>query len=150
MGYYERFRETRLRIEQPADGKRLVYHAGALPDLHVLAPGLLLDLIAEIPVWEEKNRLAGRDRIHDFYGVAGGAEDIRLGFHIDRGVDVAYDDVAGIAALEFADGLDRAAFNQTAAGIFIGHDHDARRIEDLRCFRHKPDATKGDDIAFGL
>ena len=47
-------------------------------------------------------------------------------------------------------GLDRAAFNQTAAGVLIGHDDDARRIQDLRCLRHEPDAAERDDIAFGL
>ena len=71
-------------------------------------------------------------------------------FTATSGVDVADDDVAGIAPLEFADRLDRAAFNQTAAGVFIRHDHDSRRIQDLRCFRHKPDTAKGDDIAFSL
>ncbi len=37
--------------------KRRVHDAGALPDLHVLAAGLLLHVIAQIDIGQEQDRL---------------------------------------------------------------------------------------------
>ena len=74
----------------------------------------------------------------------------RLGFHFDRSIDVADDDVIRIASLEFADGLDRATFDQTAAGVFVGHDDHAGGVQNLGRFRHEPDAAERDDVAIGL
>ncbi len=75
-----------------------MHDAGALPDFHVLAAGLRLDVIAEVDVGQEQNRLFGGNRVHHGHGVARGAKDVAFGLHLYRGVDVADDDVIGVAA----------------------------------------------------
>ena len=42
-----------------------MHDAGALPDLHILAACLRLDVIAQIDVRQEQNRLGGGDRLHN-------------------------------------------------------------------------------------
>ena len=49
----DRIREGGLGVQQTAHGKRLVHDTSALPDFHVRAAGLPLDVIAEIAVGQE-------------------------------------------------------------------------------------------------
>ena len=76
-----------------AGGKCGMDDAGALPDLHVLAAGLLPDVVAQVDVGQEQNGLLGRNRIDDFHRVAGGAQNIAFRFHLDRSIDIADDHV---------------------------------------------------------
>ena len=48
--------------------------AGALPDPHVFAAGLLFHVIAQIHIRQEQDRLLARNRVDDVHGVARGAE----------------------------------------------------------------------------
>ncbi len=63
------------------------------------AAGLLLDVVAQVDVRQEENRLFGRNRIHHVDRVARRADDVALGLHLERGVDVAHHDVIGVGRL---------------------------------------------------
>ena len=52
---------SRLRLGQPARGEGGMHDAGALPDLHVLAAGLLLDVVAQVAVGQEQHGLLRRE-----------------------------------------------------------------------------------------
>jgi hypothetical protein len=147
---YDGIRKFGLGLDQSPYRKGLMHDAGALPDLHVLAARLLFDVVAQVAVGEEKNRLFGRNRIDDLNGVARGAEDVRLGLHFDGSIDVTDDDVVGILALEFAYRLDRATHDKTAAGVLVRHDYNPRRIQHFGRLRHEPNTAERNDIAFGF
>src|SRR2546425_13063020 len=124
-----------------------MHHAGALPDLHVLAAGLLLDVIPQVLIGQEQNRLVFWDGIDHLDRVARGAENITLGLHLDRRVDVADNHMVRMHPAVGAYGLHRTAFHQAATRLAVRHDYNAVRIEDLGRFGHEPYAAESDDVA---
>ena len=140
-------RMLRLRLRQPPRREGGMHDAGALPDLHVLAPGLLLHVVAQIAVRQEEHGLFRRNRIDDLHGIARGAKNVALRLHLDRRIDVADDHVLGMLAAELAHRFDRAALHQAATGLAIGHHDGAGRVQHLGGFRHEPDAAEGDHVA---
>src|ERR1700730_683460 len=51
------------RIHQAPYREGGMHHTSALPDLHVFAAGLLLDVISKVPVGKKENGFFERDRI---------------------------------------------------------------------------------------
>ena len=131
----------------PPRRKSSVHDASALPDLHVLAPGLLLHVIAQIQIRQEHHRPLRRNRIHDLHRIARSAQNVALGFHFDRRIDVGNHRVIRIRALPGPQILHRTAIHQAAPGVLIRHHHDALRIQHLGRLRHEPDAAKRDHVA---
>ena len=147
MGHHFGARMLRLRLRQAARREGGMYDAGALPDLHVLAPGLLLHVIAQIAVRQEQHRLIRGNGVDDPHGIARRAENVALRLHLDGGIDVADDGVLRMEPAELADGLHRATIDEAATGLAIGHYDDSSRVQHLGGFGHEPDAAEGDDIA---
>ena len=110
--------------------------AGALPDLHVLAAGLLLHIVAQIDVGQKQNRLLGRNRIHHRHRVARRTKNVAFRLYFDRCVDVADDDVIGMLAFECTNLFDRTTIDQAAARFAIGNHDDAR--SDSAPWRSRP------------
>src|SRR5689334_10458531 len=81
------------RISQPPRGESGMHHTGTLPDLHIFAAGLALYIVAEILIGQKENCLLLRNRIDHLNGIARRAQNIALGLHFDRCVDVADDRV---------------------------------------------------------
>src|SRR2546425_1025879 len=57
------------RVYQPAHWKRSMHDACSLPDPHVFPAGLLLHIVAEVSIGEEKNSFIWRNRVDDLHGV---------------------------------------------------------------------------------
>jgi hypothetical protein len=64
--------------------KRGVDDAGALPDLHVLAAGLALDVVAQVDVRQEQDGFSAGIEFTTCHGVARGADDVAFGLHLRR------------------------------------------------------------------
>ena len=116
MRHHKRLGMVGTRLDQPPRGKRGMHHAGALPDSHVLAAGLLLDVVAQVDIGQEEDGFFRGDGVDDLHGVAGGAEDVAFGFDLDRRVDVADYYVVGVVLTEGPDLIGGAAIDQAASG----------------------------------
>ncbi len=81
MGGNRRAGILRAGLSQPACREGGMDDAGALPDPHVFAAGLLFHVIAQIHIRQEQDRLLARNRVDDVHGVARGAHNVALGFH---------------------------------------------------------------------
>src|SRR5581483_9956234 len=99
-----------------AAGKSGMHDAGPLPDLHVLATGLRLDVVAEVDIRKKKNGILGGYGVYNRDGVARRAKDVAFRLHFDRGIDVADNDVIGMAAPEGPHAFDGATIDEAAAG----------------------------------
>src|SRR3954454_10476372 len=122
----------------------------ALPDLHVLAPGLRLNVIPEVDIRKEENGPVDGNRIHNRDSIAGCAKNIAFRFHLNGGIDIAHNDVIGIAPFESADTLHGTAIDQAATSLDVGQHNGTLRIQHFGCFSHEFYATECNYIAFEL
>ncbi len=148
MRHHLRLRMLRPRLRQPPRRERRVNNAGALPDLHVLAPGLLADVVPQIAVGQKQHRSVRRNRIDDLHRVARRAKNVALRLHFDRRIDVADHHILRVFEPELAYRFHRTALHQAAARVPIRYHHNAARVQYLRGLRHEPDAAKRNHIAF--
>ena len=122
--------------------------AEARPEHHV-APGPVHDPAAQVAVRGEDDLPVRGDAPHHPLGVGAGADDVRMGLHSGRAVDVAHHHVVGVVLEPGAESVGRAAVGQRAAGVQVGNDDALGGVEDLGGFGHEVDAAEGDHLRVG-
>ena len=117
----------------------------ALPERHRPA-GLFHHPLAEIFVRHKEEILVRRTLLHNFLGVAAGANNIRECLHFGAAVDIGDGEEIRVGCLQFTQFGRRTTFLQRTAGIAIGQDHRLVWRQNFRRFRHEMHAAENDHI----
>ena len=127
----------------------VVHAAGAVPQEHFAARHPV-DVVAEVAVGHKDDLLVLGQLVDELQGVAGGDDQVALGFHRGGAVDVRQYLVVRVLRLEFGEFFGLAAVGQGAARAHVGHEHLARGVENLGCLRHEVHAGEEDDVGLGF
>ncbi|OHT19235.1 hypothetical protein BHE75_01218 [Sphingomonas haloaromaticamans] len=139
----------RLQLQKLGLAERLVDDAGARPQQHV-APGLAVEIGAQILVGREDDLLVHRQLRQDLFRRGAGDDDVRMRLHRRRAVDVGDGDMIGVRRAEPGELFRRAAILQRAAGIHVRQDHRLFRAQYLGDLGHEAHAAEGDHIGAGV
>ena len=118
--------------------------AGAVPDHHIVAPGELLYIGAQVAVGPEEDRLLAGDRFDDAQGVGRGAADVRQRLHAHRRVNIGDHRVARVLRLEGGESGRVARLGQRAARLGAWDEHPLVGAEHLGRLGHEVDAGEED------
>ena len=137
-----------LELEQGLLAEGFMDLAAAGPEGQVPAT-LALDPAAQVLVWGKQDRLVSGQLVDQVHRVAAGADQVALGLHRRRTVDVAHHDMVGMGGAKGGKGIGWAGIGQAAARIQVWQQHGFARVEDFGRFGHEMDAAKDDDIRLG-
>ena len=126
-----------------------MYMARAVPYCHLTA-GHLADVLSEVMIRPEQDRLILGQRLHDLQGVRRGDHDVCQCLDISRGVDVGYHFVSRVRIFPRTQVGGLAAVGKRTAGIHVRDQHFLLRAEDLCCLGHKMYTAQYDDLGIRL
>ena len=123
--------------------------AGAGPQVKGFVWDLVLDVGAEVFVWDENDFFLG-EAFGDVDAVGAGAADVGEGFDVGVGVNVGHDGGLGVFLFEESEvgGCDHVGHG--AGGGGVGEDDGFVGVEDFGSFGHEADAAEDDGVGVGL
>ena len=129
-------------------GEEDVGVTGSWPELHGAA-GFFADPLAEVLVGDKEDLAVGGDALHDFGGVAAGADDIAQGFDGGGAIDVCNDVGVGVGVFVGREFFGGAGIGEGATRREVGQIDGGLGIDDFGGLCHEVDATKNNGIAVG-
>lgn len=111
----------------------------------------LVEIGAEILVWQEEDGALSVDFSEDFFGVSGGDAEVDEGFCFGGRVDVCDEEVVGVIFFELSEFVGRAHVGHGASGVLGRHEDVCARGEEFGGFAHEPHAAENDvfSVIFG-
>ena len=148
MGDHLRLRMLQLQLQQGLLAEGFVHGAAPRPQRQ-FTPALALHPTPQVAVRREQHRPVLRQLPHQINGIAAGADQVALGLHRRRAVDVTHHHVVGMLGPERRELIGWAVIGQGAAGIEIRQHHCLLGAEDLGGLRHEMNTAERDHIGVG-
>ena len=129
-------------------GKEDVGITGPRPELHGAA-GFFADPLPEVLVGDKEDLAVGGDALHDFGGVAAGADDIAQGFDGGGAIDICHDVGVGVGVFVGCEFFGGAGVGEGTTCGEVGQIDGGLGIDDFGSLCHEVDPAENNGIAVG-